>query len=543
MSGMNQVIIIQLATLATIGRVLGLIMLSIILGWFLAYASIKSKIFENIYISTIAAMESVPVITFFPVVLIIFVYRIGGYLGTELAADFLVFTAVVWNIWVAQYQSFKTIPSDLLEVSENYEFGFFKKLRHLYIPFSLPKIAANLFPSFADALFYITVSEVFTVGTTSFHVFGIGYVLPMLIAEGKWNLVYIGLATLAAWVSALTLIFRFYSRYAVAKYGLDTMTPVRRRGRINLMRSSERWNSLTGPMKRLSRFFVSIAKVPLPVRQPVSKRWERLRKSTKYLILSASAFILVLISWEIASFVISIPLNYWSFLFFHTPLILYNLSIDYIRVAIIAVISLVLSITLGYILAIRQRIASFLLPIIQIISAFPAPIYFPIVFFLTYKYVMISPIGTELYIIFLGFISTFYYVFYSFWMGVQAIPVEFWEIMNNYEMGFFTKMRKVILPATFPYLIAGLSSTIDSAWGGLMIGEYWPNIYDGQSLIAKAGLMKLLDIYTYEGNIGLAAWSSLVFAIIVVLFSIFFTTKMMNLARKKYVIEEGVYAA
>ncbi|MFP3224373.1 MAG: sugar ABC transporter permease, partial [Nitrososphaeria archaeon] len=75
---MNQVIVIQLATLATIGRVLGLIMLSIILGWFLAYASIKSKIFENIYISTIAAMESVPVITFFPVVLIIFVYRIGG---------------------------------------------------------------------------------------------------------------------------------------------------------------------------------------------------------------------------------------------------------------------------------------------------------------------------------------------------------------------------------------------------------------------------------------------------------------------------------
>ena len=540
---MNQVLLIQLATLATIGRVLGIILVSILLGWFLAYASIKSKVFETIYIPIIAAMESVPVITFFPVVLVIFVYRIGGVLGTEIAADFLVFTAVVWNIWVAQYQSFKTVPQDLLEVSENYGFGFFKKLRHLYIPFSLPKIAANLFPSFADALFYITVSEVFTVGTTSFHVFGIGYVLPSLIAEGKWDLAYIGLATLAVWVAILTFVFRFYSRYSVAKYGLDTMMPVRRRGRINLMRSSERWNSLTGPMKRLSRFFVSLAKVPLPVAQPVSKRWERLRKSTKYLIMSVSGAILVIFSWEIAIFIASIPLSYWSFLIYHTPSILYNLGIDYIRVAIIAAISLALSVTVGYILAVRQRAASFLLPIIQIISAFPAPIYFPIVFFLTYRYVLSSPIGPELYILFLGFVSTFYYVFYSFWMGVQAIPVEFWEIMNNYEMGFFTKMRKVILPATFPYLIAGLSSTINSAWGGLMIGEYWPQIYDGESLIAKFGLMKMLDIYTYEGRIGLAAWSSFVFAIIVVLFSIFFTTKMMSIAREKYIIEEGVFAA
>ncbi len=543
MISMNGIVIIQLATLATISRVLGIILLSIVIGWFLAYASVKSKIFEAIYIPIIAAMESVPVITFFPVVLVIFVYRIGGVLGTELAADFLVFTAVVWNIWVAQYQSFKTVPQDLLEVSENYGFGFFKKLRYLYIPFSIPKIAANLFPSFADALFYITVSEVFTVGTTSFHVFGIGYVLPTLIAEGKWNLVYIGLATLAVWVAILTFVFRFYSRYAVAKYGLDTMMPVRRRGRINLMRSSERWNSLTGPMKRLSRFFVSLARVPLPVAQPVSRRWERLRKSTKYIIISAGGAILVIFSWEIAIFIASIPLSYWSFLLYHTPFILYNLGIDYMRVAIIAAISLALSVTVGYALAVRQRVASFLLPLIQIISAFPAPVYFPIVFLLTYRYVLGNPFGTELYILFLGFVSTFYYVFYSFWMGVQAIPVEFWEIMNNYEMGFFTKMRKVILPATFPYLIAGLSSTINSAWGGLMIGEYWPQIFDGKSLIAKYGLMKMLDVYTYEGRIGLAAWSSFVFAIIVVVFSIFFTTKMMSIAREKYIIEEGVFAA
>ncbi|MGC8558319.1 MAG: ABC transporter permease subunit, partial [Nitrososphaeria archaeon] len=134
-------------------------------------------------------------------------------------------------------------------------------------------------------------------------------------------------------------------------------------------------------------------------------------------------------------------------------------------------------------------------------------------------------------------------VFYSFWMGVQTIPSEFWEIMENHELGFFTRMRRIILPATFPYLIAGLSSTIDSAWGGLMIGEYWPDIIRGKTLEVNVGLMKMLDIFTYQGKIGLAAWSSLLFAIVVTIFSIFFTKKLMTIAREKYIIEEGVYAA
>ncbi len=540
---MNAVELIQLATLATIGRVFLTIFVSILTGWFLGYAAVKSRIFENIYIPIIAAMESVPVITFFPVVLMVFVYRIGGYLGSELAADFLVFTAVVWNIWVAQYQAFKTVPKDLYEVTENYNLSFIRKFVNLYIPYSIPKIAANLFPSFADALFYITVSEVFTVGSSAYHVFGIGYVLPVFISEGKWSLVYLGLASLGAWVVAITLIFRWYSRYAVSKYGLDTMIPVRRRGRMNLMRTSQMWSSMRGPMKRLSRFFVSIAKVPIPVRQPIQQRWEKLKSSTKYLILGFGGFLIILVSWEIAAFVASIPLSYWILLFSLTPSVVYNLAVDYVRVGIITAISLLIAVTVGYVLAVRQRAATFALPVIQTLSAFPAPIYFPILFALTYRYVLSAPFGSELYILFLGFISTFYYVFYSFWMGVQAIPSEFWEIMSNYEMGFFYRMRKVILPATFPYLIAGLSSTINSAWGGLMIGEYWPDIYNGISLEAKYGLMKMLDVYTYQGLIGFAAWSSLIFAIIVVTFSITFTRKMMDLAREKYVIEEGVFAA
>lgn len=540
---MSVLLTIQLAAGATMLRVLLIILASILSGWLLAYASIKSSIFENIYIPVISSLESVPVITFFPVVLVIFVTRIGGPLGTELASDFLVLTAVVWNIWIAQYQAFKTVPKELYEVTINHELGFFSKMRHLYVPFSMPKIAANLFPSFADALFYITVSEVFSIGTKTYAVFGIGSLIPKLVASGNMNYVWIAMLTLAAWVAIFTYIFRRIARYSVAKYGLDTAAPIRRRGRVNIMYTYQAWNALTGPMKRLSKHFTSTIKV-LPTRGSFGRTWGALNSLKKYIIIGALLVIAAALFAEIAIYVVSVPLSYWGYLVSLTPAIIYNMAIDYIRVAIIALISLVIAIFVGYYLAVHHRAATVAFPAIQVISAFPAPVYFPLVFAATFGYMYaVFPLSSEIYVLFLGFISTFYYVFYSFWMGVQTIPSEFWEIMENHELGFFTRMRRIILPATFPYLIAGLSSTIDSAWGGLMIGEYWPDIVNGKTLEVHAGLMKMLDIFTYQGRIGPAAWSSLLFAIVVTVFSLLFTKKMMTIAREKYVIEEGVYAA
>ncbi|TRM85864.1 sugar ABC transporter permease, partial [Sulfolobus sp. E3] len=149
----------------------------------------------------------------------------------------------------------------------------------------------------------------------------------------------------------------------------------------------------------------------------------------------------------------------------------------------------------------------------------------------------------EFYVILLGFISTFYYVFYSYWLGIKNMPQQYWEIMKNYNFSFWQKMRYVIIPATFPYIIAGISSTINSAWGGLAIGEYWQGIYDSYTLQVSHGIMKDIALATANGNIPLAAWDSLLFGIVVVIYSILFTRKLMDIAREKYVAEEGIYLA
>jgi NitT/TauT family transport system permease protein len=540
---MAAIILITQAVLATVARVIGLIILSIITGWFLAYASIKSKFFENVYIILIEIFESVPVITFFPIVLIIFITRIGGTLGVELAADFLVFTAVVWNIWMGEYQAFKTVPREMVEVVENSRFGLFSKLRYLYIPFSVPRITANLFPSVSDGFFYITVSEVFEVGIHTYQTFGIGSVLDTFVADGQLFNIEMAILIMGIAIVAIIIILREFSKYAVGRYTLDTDAPVMKRGRLNLKETARVFAVLSkNPLTRLARYYKYREG---DNHEETYEKKEKKQKRYKYVYAAIGIIILIAILYEAVSLITSIKLSEWGVLIGKTPLLLIGLGYDYLRVGTILLISMVIAIFLGYYFAVNRRAEKYGIPLIQSLSAYPAPIYFPFLFILTEPFIfsIFGVYTNELYVLSLGFISTFYYVFYSFWMGVKAMPSEYWEITRNLKLGYFRKMRKVVIPSTFPYLISGISSTINSAWGGLMIGEYWPAIYGTHSLTVHTGLMKTIDIATATGDIALAAWGSLIFGIIVAVYSVLFTRKMMDLAQKKYVAEEGVYAA
>ncbi|AEA12968.1 binding-protein-dependent transport systems inner membrane component [Thermoproteus uzoniensis 768-20] len=537
---------IALATAVSTARVLALIGASIVTGWLLGYIAIKSKVFENVYTSLIGVFESVPVFSFFPVVLVFFVSGIGGYLGAELAADFLVFTAVVWNIWIGIYQAFKTVPREMVEVAENVRLGFLSRMRHLYIPYSMPRIAANLMPSFSDGFFYITVSEVFSVGSSQYSVFGIGSVIAELTAEGNWgNPAFVhrylfALGMLALAVGSVIYGFRELANYVAGKYAIDSSMPVRR------IRLIPPWlaRGVGGPLARIARITAAVQR--RATREPV---WYEEEKGHEHLfkVIGAAVGLAMLgvVIYGAISVITSTPASLWRGLLDQTGQILLALALDYGRVFAITLLSMALAVTLGYYLATHHEVERVVVPAIQVFAAYPAPVYFPLIFAATYPviYGVLGYYGNELYAILLGFISTFYYVFYSFWMGLKAMPHEIWELMDNLNLSYWGRLRLILLPAAMPYLVAGISSTIDSAWGGLAIGEYWPGIYDGHDLAVGNGLMKLIVISTAEGNIALAAWASLIFGVVVVLFAIFFTRRLMDLAQKKYVVEEAIYAA
>jgi len=236
---------IPLATLATVGRIFLLIGLSIVSGHLLAYAAVKSRKFENVYVPLVNVFESIPVIGFLPLVLVAFVLTFHGPIGVELAVDFLVFDAVAWNVWIGIYQAFKTVPLHLVEVSDNYNLSFWKKMTTLFVPHSIPRVTSNIFSSFADAFFYISVSEVFTAGAATADLcpggtcstFGIGTLITQYTVSGDYTGVYYCLISIAVAVIAVTIVLSRLSRWAIAKFGVDTPGVIKRyagrwRGRI-----------------------------------------------------------------------------------------------------------------------------------------------------------------------------------------------------------------------------------------------------------------------------------------------------------------------
>lgn len=548
-------LIIGLATLATIARVLALIGLSILTGWVLAWLAVRSRAFENAYIPVVNALESIPVLAFLPIVLVVFVARIGGGLGSELSADFLVFDAVAWNIWIGIYQAFKTVPENLLEVSENYRLGSLRTLRRLYIPHSIPRISSNIFSSFADAFFYISVSEIFSITVQGhpiiYKTFGIGTIIALATQAQDWLTVEYSLLFIAIGVIIMTALISIFSKRAVAKYGVDTAGQIHRSNRY------EEWLTFRKQREQLSRFY-SRATLYQRRHRPITDQTEdneeqrriAVSKIVKWVAIVFGIVLVAYLLYSSAHLVLSVSRAQWIQYFESTPFLLYNMAIDYIRVAIITLASLGVAITLGYYMATHARVSAILAPLIQVISAFPAPTYFPLIFVATLPFLSTTLpfLYTEIYIFALGFLSCFYYVFFDFWIGIQAIPSEFWEVMRNHELGLFTRMRRIILPATFPYLITGLSSTINSCWAGLAIGEYWEGIGGtgsgpSHNLVASVGMMKYISENLSKGQIGAAAWVSLLFAVVVIIYGLLFTRNLMDLARKKYVVEEGIYAA
>jgi len=535
-----------LASLISIGRVFFTILLSIVTGFLLTYLVMKNKVLENIYVSLIGIFESIPVISFFPLALLFFVNFIGGELGVEIAVLFLIFTATVWNIWTGIYQAFKTIPIHFIETSENYRLSFSLKFLYLYIPFSMPRIASQIIPSFTNGIFYLTVSEVFTLGNSTFSVFGIGSLIANLIANGDYIQALISLLVLTLVIIPILYALRFFANWSVEKFGIDTEIKYYKRGKLRIRYSIRIYKSLSS-ISKVSRYIVEKINILPRRRLSEEESVEVKTKTNRYKIVKyVFSFTFLLIVFYLILLEISqINMITWYTLLQSTPSILYDMLIDYIRVFIISLIALVISLFLAYYLVTHPRLEKIFIPLIQALSAIPAPSYFPFIFLLTYNafHNIFGGYVNEVYVIILGFISCFYYVFYTYWAGIKSIPYEVWEVMNNFQLSLWSKLRYIIIPSALPYLVSGLSSTINGAWGGLAIGEYWPGIYQGQDLEVNHGIMKLLAISAANGDLALVAWASFILGIAVLLFSIFFTRRIMDVARQKYLVEETIFIA
>src|SRR5438105_4874972 len=192
--------------LRTTLRMFGAILASLVFTFVVATLAAKSRKAELVIVPALDILQSVPVLGFLTFTVVFFMRLFpGSQLGAECAAIFAVFTAQAWNMAFSFYQSLRTIPRDLDEVSRHFRLSPWLRFWRLEVPFAAPGLIWNTMMSMSGGWFFVVASEAITVGSTSVKLPGIGSWLAVAIDRKD-------IAAVAMAVAAMALVILAYDQ-------------------------------------------------------------------------------------------------------------------------------------------------------------------------------------------------------------------------------------------------------------------------------------------------------------------------------------------
>ena len=139
---------------------------------------------ELVMMPLLDVLQSVPILSFLPVVLLSLSVLLPASAAAEIAAIVLIFTSQAWNLTFSFYQSVKTVPGELREAAAGYRCGTWLRLRHLELPLATIGLVWNSMMSWAGGWFFLMAAEMFTVGDRDFRLPGLGSYLQTAANAG-----------------------------------------------------------------------------------------------------------------------------------------------------------------------------------------------------------------------------------------------------------------------------------------------------------------------------------------------------------------------
>ncbi|MDE3128447.1 MAG: ABC transporter permease subunit, partial [Gemmatimonadota bacterium] len=184
------------AALSTL-RMAAAYVISLVFAVTYARAAAHSTFAERFLIPLLDILQSVPILSFMPgVVLGLAALFRGRTIGLELAAVLLIFTSQAWNLAFGFHQALATIPNELSEASSVYRLGAWRRFTRLELPSGVISLVANSMMSWAGGWFFLMASEQFTLGNDSYRLPGLGSYLAAAAEQGDVQALVLGLLTL-----------------------------------------------------------------------------------------------------------------------------------------------------------------------------------------------------------------------------------------------------------------------------------------------------------------------------------------------------------
>jgi NitT/TauT family transport system permease protein len=484
----------------------------------------RNKRAETIIIPLLDVFQSIPILGFFPVVLFGIIAILPGQPGVNLAIIVLIFTSMSWNITYCVYEAVRSIPQDYIDLSQISGSSPWQRIKTLYIPASLSRIAYNTQTSWAVGLFYLISSEIISVGGTSESAsYGIGVAIstfsssPATFNDYIYSLVGLVIAVII-WQFVFLREFSLWSeryKFVEEPRGPRKDALLRIYSWINQRSISKLF--LIKPGRGVSRFTSSIA---------------RFRRGFTYAIL---ILILIFIAFEIGSLFVTGHENFsrlpsLSAILGEEEQVAIALAYSFLRVWYVFFICVAVAVPLGISIGLRGRLYDVAIPALEVVASVPAPALLPLFVKVTSSGEAIAAI-----VIFLGM---FWYIIFNVMAGIRSLPAEIFELNKEFRVGTLKAWRNVYFPAIASAFVTGAITAVGAAWNTLIVAEYFTvqTHGGGTKLLTQvgAGIGKTIYVATLQGNILVLSLSVISMTALIVTFNLTVWRRVYHYVTRRY---------
>jgi len=514
--------------LLSIGRMAVAYFLSLSFSLAYGYAAARNRTAQVILMPLLDVLQSIPILSFLPVVLLGLTAILPKELAAELAAIVLIFTSQVWNMTFSFYQSMTTIPSELNEAASIFRLDPWARFKTLEVPFAAIGLVWNSMMSWSGGWFFLMAAEIFKVGTRDFRLPGLGSYLQTAADRGNLFAVFWGLGAL---VLVIVLLDQFIWRPLTAwtdkfklemvegdelptSWFLDVLSRawlVKQFG-VRLWRPFTEW--IDSSLQRRSGRNISVP-------EPTSHN----RRPSGAAITLASGFGLLASygGYRATELLVKLPASAWAQLGI-------GLGATFLRVGVSLGIALLWTIPIGVAIGTNRRLATILQPIVQVVAAIPATALFPVILLALLQ----APGGLNLAAIALMLMGTQWYLLFNVIGGAAAIPQDLRDTTELLCLSRLDRWRTLVLPALFPYIITGAITASGGAWNASIVAEH---VEFGGETHSTAGVGALIWKATNAGDYPLLLAATLALVISVTVINRTFWRRLYRLAEERYRME------
>lgn len=448
--------------------------LSIIFSLVVGIVAARNKKAESVIIPLLDVFQSIPILGFFPIVILGVIEVVHPLaLGINVAVILLIFTSMSWNITFGVYEAVRSIPQDYIDLSQISGSSTWQRIVSLYVPSSLSRIAYNTQTSWAVGLFYLVSSEILTLGSAQYNAsVGIGVAIYQFYAVGDFTgYIY---AIIALLVAVIIWQFIFLREFSLWSEKYKFVEEPRGETRDPLMKFYSWVNH-----RSISKLFL------MTHGRGVSRftsSFTRFKRGFKYAIL---ILLVIFIGFELGAFLLTrgtAPLPSLPTILGEEQGVLIALAFSFARIWYVYFICVVVAVPLGIAVALKGKLYNTASPALEVIASVPAPVLLPLfVTYITHNGEAIAAI-----VIFLGMI---WYIIFNVMAGIRSLPAELFELRKAFQVSTVQAWRNIYLPAIAGAFVTGSITAIGAAWNTLIIAEYFNLHLNGSSkLITQVGV-------------------------------------------------------